>query len=337
MHFLSRTWIFSALAAINMLMLWSCGEPRWREASGAAWGTSYAVTYKSADDLADSVVAVMRKVEGSLSMFDPQSTVSRINAGDTSVRADTMFRTVFARSQYYSRLSDGMFDPTVARLVDLWGFGRRQADDAEPDSDALARAMRSVGIARCSITPEGRVLRCDTATAFDFSAIAKGWGVDCVAAMLRRNGCKDYMVEIGGEVAMAGVNPKGKLWRVQIDHPLTAPDAHRRLAVVSLTDCALATSGNYRRHRTLADGSVVSHTLSPLTGHPVLSNVLSVTVAAPDCIDADALATACMAMPVAQSQAMIEGLKDVSALYVLGAGRDSVTTQVVGRDVFKVK
>lgn len=298
---------------ILQLICSSCSHDGYRTTSGAAWGTLYHITYKSPKDLSDSVVAEMRRVELSLSMFEPSSSVSRINAGETDT-LDEALSAVMALSMRVNRASHGFFDPTVAPLVDLWGFGRKGRDTALPDSSEVASALARVGLARCRIE-DGRIVRGAPGMQFDFSAIAKGYGVDRVAAMLRRNGCTDYMVEIGGEVSVSGLNPGSGKWRIRVDSP-TCDEAS--LGVLDITDCAVATSGNYRNYRDIAPDSVAGHTIDPTTGYPAPTRVLSVTVIAPVCALADALATSVMAMPdTAVSHRMIRLFPSVSALVAM--------------------
>lgn len=307
--------IFIALLAIAC----SCARTSYRRASGAVWGTTYHITYNAGRNLDDSIVAEMRRVELSLSAFDAASTVSRINRGETD-SADSMFAEVFALSQRVSALSGGAFDPTVAPLVNLWGFGYRpSADGSLPDSAAVARAMQAVGIARCTIS-DGRVIKSDSATEFDFSAIAKGYGVDCVARMLRRNGCTDYMVEIGGEVATAGRNPHGHIWRIAVDAPLSGNPGDSTLHVIELDNAAVATSGNYRNYISISADSVIGHTIDPRTGYPAARSTLSATVVAPTCALADALATACMASDPATAAAIADS---IAGLRIILVSRDA--------------
>lgn len=292
--------------------LCSCGRSEYRRTAGAVWGTAYHITYNSDRDLDDSVVAEMRRVELSLSAFDAESTVSRINRGETD-STDRMFAEVFELSRQISSLSGGAFDPTVAPLVNLWGFGYRDNGGQMPDSAAVARALKGVGIARCSIAG-GRVIKADSTTEFDFSAIAKGYGVDRVADVLRRNGCKDFMVEIGGEVVTAGVNPHGEIWRIAVDAPLNSNPGDSTIQVLSLSNAAVATSGNYRNYIDISPDSVIGHTIDPRTGYPAVRSTLSATVIAPTCALADALATACMVTDSRTAVAMADSLDGVRVI-----------------------
>lgn len=301
-----------------MAAVWGCSpREQYRRAEGATWGTVYHIIYQSPRDLSDSIVAVMAKVEKSLSMFDSASTVSRINAGKTD-SVDSFIEAVWKVCTLVNKSSGGMFDPTVAPLTDLWGFGRGGRDVEVPDSAAVAFALEKVGFGRCSIS-SGTISRPE-GVEFDFSAVAKGFGVDCVASMLRRNGCSDYMVEIGGEVSVAGVNPSGKPWHIQIDSPAAQDVGGESIALLELTDCAIATSGNYRNNRRVGPDSVVGHTIDPTTGYPRRISVISATVVAPSCAVADAMATACMLLDSASVAGMVGSFPSTSALLYMADG-----------------
>lgn len=274
------------------ILLASCSHNEYRKAEGAAWGTTYRIVYKSDKDLADSVVAEMRKVELSLSMFDKASVVSRINAGETSL-LDPYLKSVLNVSFRVNKASKGAFDPTVAPLVDLWGFGRKGRDGELPDSAIVSATLEKVGLSKVKI--KGDSISMPEGMELDFSSIAKGFGVDCVAAMLQRNGCHDFMVEIGGEVSVSGLNTYGERWRIMVEAPTEEVLKDDEPYILEISDCAVATSGNYHNNRQISSDSVIGHTIDPLTGYPKQSSVLSATVIAPACVLADALATAIMA------------------------------------------
>lgn len=302
------------------IALSSCTPPNYRTASGDIWTTTYSVTYQSPTDLADSVVTVLEQVDISLSPFNPQSRLAAINAG-TSAATDTLLRHMIRLSTHVNTLSYGRFDPTVAPLVNLWGFGYRNARGI-PAASAVDSALRLVGIQRCRIQAD-TLVKGHPGMEFNFSAIAKGYACDLVAQMLRRNGVSNYLVEIGGEIAASGLNSRGEQWHVQIDAPVPGP-AHERLTVVTLTDGALATSGNYRNFRQDTTGLSVWHTIDPLTGYPARTSVLSATVRAPECALADALATACMALHADSAIAMIQAIPSAACLLVV-AQSDTIT------------
>lgn len=294
--------LIAPIAAV-IAILAACSHPKYQSIEGAAWGTTFHITYLGSPALADTVQAVIDRVNSTLSPFNPQSQISRINRGEDSIPGPE-FAEVFALSQHVCSISGGLFDPTVAPLVNLWGFGYKPGADA-PTQAQIDSALAGVGILQCHITPQGILRKKSPRTEFNFSAIAKGYGVDLIARALRASGCNHYMVEVGGEIALAGKSPRGTEWRIQVDAPdFDQPLRHNRQSVLSLTDCAIATSGNYRNYRHSAD-TIVGHTISPVTGRPVISNVLSATVIAPSCALADALATAAMAMHPDSARAMI--------------------------------
>lgn len=288
-----RSKIYLPLISAIILTFASCGQ-KYRTFDGNTWGTTFHIVYKSDSNLDDSIRGVMNQVDSELSMFNPLSTVSRINAGLTD-SVTPWFCDILDAARLPNYLSGGAYDPTVAPLVDLWGFGRADTA-AEPDSAAIVRALASVGLERVGIQ-DMRIVRPDSLTSFDFSSIAKGFGIDRIADMLERNSVNDYMVEIGGEIALAGHNPDGRKWRIQIDAPVRTPE-HTRLTVMEMGPerTALATSGNYRNYRTDPDGTIHGHILDARTGRPADTDILSASVIARTCCRADAFATAAMTM-----------------------------------------
>lgn len=310
-----KIWLLSCVAVLITILSYGCGSAEaYRSCDGVVWGTTYHIVYRSDKSLDDVAIDAMRRVEMSLSVFCDSSLVSQINRNDNDA-IDDMFIHVFNLSRQVNYLSGGMFDPTVSPLVNLWGFGYKKGQ-VNPSQEQIDSALALVGIQNC-ILFNRCILKPFDDTEFNFSAIAKGYGCDVVAEALRGNGCRDYMVEIGGEIVVAGRSPRGGSWNVAIDAPIESADTivHDQMAMIAVDSCAVATSGNYRNYR-LTDSGKVSHTINPHTGYPVETSTLSVTVVAPSCALADALATACMAMDSDKAKAMIERLDSVSALFV---------------------
>lgn len=288
-----------AVVAAMALVVTACGgRKEWRTNSGAVWNTLYNISYESERDMSDSIQAMFRQVENSLSPFNDHSLISRINRGETD-SVDRLLTHVFDISQKVASQTGGRFDPTVSPIVNLWKFGYTGKVDAdsvwEPSQAEIDSVMGSVGILSCSIS-DGRIIKKSPQTEFNFSAVTKGYACDLIADMLRRNGVENLIVEIGGEIAVGGKSPSGGLWRVQIDRPVFNDSiiVHETDRVIEVTDCGIATSGNYRNYHSSHRGKV-GHTISPLTGMPVMIDLLSVTVVAPTCGEADAYATAAMA------------------------------------------
>lgn len=277
---------------------------QWQKREGAVWNTVYHITYRSTSPLDDSIEACFRMVDASLSPFNPSSLISRINRNEAD-RPDSLIAKMLRISQDVCRSSCGRFDPTVSPLINLWRFGytgkSTDAENWEPTQQQIDSALQFVGILDCNIAADGTLAKKAPETTFNFSAITKGYACDLIAEMMMRHGVEDAMVEIGGEVRVIGHNPSGAPWRLQVDLPTPEAEGevptHRRLDVIEVTDCGVATSGNYRNFHESKSLGNIGHTIDPLTGYPARSELLSATVIAPTCAEADAYATAAMACP----------------------------------------
>ena len=216
--------------------------------------------------------------------------------------------------QYVSDCTHGAFDMTVAPLVDLWGFGLKNRDvvtDAEVDS-----VREYVGY-ELVVLEDGVIHKAYPEMRIDAGAIAKGYACDVVADTLEAYGCTDFCIEIGGELVVKGLNSKGVNWHIAINKPVEDSLCvnHEIQEVVELTDCGMATSGNYRNFYEMG-GKKYSHTIDPRTGYPVNHNLLSATIVAPDCMTADAWATACMVAGLEKAQTWIKNRRDIKGYLI---------------------
>lgn len=303
-----------ALLTVFVVTLTGCsggkkgkGAAEWQRADGMVWNTEYHVTYNGAPELKDSILRVLERVGNSLNVFDENSLVSRVNRQDSTPVNDD-FVMVYTTSQKINRLTGGAFDPTLSPLIKAWGFGpghKTTSDTARVDS-----LMAFVGIDKTRLRMDALV-KDDPRIEFNFSAIAKGYGCDCVGKMLERHGVADWLVEIGGEVAVRGTSPSGGKWRIAVDKPVFRKDTivHDPACVVEFTDMGMATSGNYRNFHSGADGQTYGHTISAKTGRPVQTDVISATVVARTCMEADALATSFMAAGSAAARDLNKSLR----------------------------
>lgn len=278
----------------------------YRHAEGSIFGTIYHITYEADRDLQPDMVEALMRVDNSLSMFNDSSVISRINRGeDVNLSKQRMFVEVFQLAQTISKETNGAFDITVAPLVNAWGFGFK--NDTKPSPAAIDSLRQFIGYQNVNIVNH-QVQKTDPRTMLDCSAIAKGYGTDVVARLLRSKDVSNFMIEIGGEVVVAGKNDRGGPWRIGVTKPTEDPENQNNelQAVLSLpyhnststskhTLSALATSGNYRNFY-YKDGKRYAHTIDPRTGYPVQHNILSATVIAPNCATADAYATSFMVL-----------------------------------------
>lgn len=327
-HSRKITKLLTAASAMAFLSA-SCMNDKYVKEEGMIWNTTYHITYNGTPDLKDSVITVLNEVGKSLNVFDGNSLVSQVNSSD-SLKVDRHFRQVYIASRIVNDASGGMFDPTLSPLITAWGFGPGHKTNA--DTVAIDSILEFIGITKTHLHGE-TLVKDDKRIQFNFSAVAKGYGCDAIAEMLKRNGVEDYLVEIGGEIALGGKSPKGGSWKISVDKPIQtdSTEIHDAVMVIGVTDAGIATSGNYRNYRN-DGGKTIGHTLSPLTGHPVTTDVISATVIAPNAMKADAVATACMASGSEAAKSILNSLK-MEGMLILS---DSTTWMTPGFDTLVI-
>ena len=269
-------------------------EP-YQHCKGFIFGTVYNVTYQSKTDLQAEIEQELKKVDQEFSMFNNSSTVARINRGENPERS-AMFQEVYQLAQTVSRETDGAFDITVAPLVNAWGFGFKTQQMPTPQQvDSLMKIKDQM----------------------DFSAIAKGFGSDVVARLLRRHDISNFMVEIGGEVVVQGISEKRLPWKIGVTKPTDDSLSYNSelQAVLNVTDIAMATSGNYRNFY-YKGGKKYAHTIDPKTGYPVQHSLLSATVLTKDCAVADAYATSFMVLGMDRSKEVLAKHPELKAYFI---------------------
>ncbi|MCB9257041.1 MAG: FAD:protein FMN transferase [Chitinophagales bacterium] len=260
------------------------------------WGTVKLVSDAPIQDteLVQAIDSILVDVNMGLSTYIDSSIISRTNrTGYWMEEGEELHQKHFERNLTRSleimNATQGAFNVFIKPLVDFWGFGAfDQRNLAAKDSmsiDSILQCMAAIDI-----------LVRDTSGCLqlDFSAIAKGYGVDQVAYYLDSLGISNYMVEIGGEVNCKGKNAEGIYWRLGIEEP--NEEERAIYEIVSINNKSMATSGNYRNFKVLENGQKIVHIINPRTGYPEMSNLLSASILADDCMTADAYATACMVM-----------------------------------------
>jgi len=299
--------IFLVCAAI-VLSLFSCTPPaEYAAIDGMTQGTTYHIVVEKSTGLdvmklRQEIETLFSEVDNSLSIYNDTSVISRINS-NRSDSTDSLFREVFRHSSRVSEQSGGLFDITIGPLVKSWGFGPdaiRRFDESMLDS-----LLALVGMEKLKLEGE-RIVKADPDMFIDVNAIAQGYTVDLVIDLLERQGIRECLAEVGGEVRTAG-DKRGAGWHVGIDKPADGNflPGDDMTATVRLDNRALATSGNYRKFY-VEDGIKYSHTIDPRTGYPVRHTLLSATVIAPTAAEADAWATVCMVAGREEAVAIIE-------------------------------
>ena len=291
-----------------------------KQLRGFALGTTYNIQYvanASVDKVQTGIDSIFNVINKSLSTYLPQSDISMINRGDTTVVVDYHFKAVFEKATEVWKATGGYFDPTVGALVNAYGFGPGKAINSlnPQQKDSL---LSLTGWQKIKLNQDQTIKKESPNIYIDFNALAKGYTVDIVGDFLLKSGSLDFMVEIGGEIVATGNSPKTtKPWKIGIDDPLQW-EQRKFLQTISLKNEALASSGNYRKYRLDAVSNVrFVHSVNPLNGSAIITNILSTSVKAPDCMTADAWATALMVMPLENGKALIENDPQLEAIWTV--------------------
>jgi len=272
---------------------------------GQTMGTTYNISWSATGGgsitpaaIKTAVDTLLFDINKSLSTYDPESELSRINRGLAEkddqgwIIISKGLSDILSLSFEINQQSQGYFDVTVGPLVNLWGFGPDEAKNQRPSDQVVEQLLKQVGPNRVVLSPDKTRLKLETPVYVDLSAIAKGWGVDKVAELIESHGITDYLIEIGGELKTHGSKPGDAPWRIAIEKPAyDAGTTREGQFIVAPGNAAVATSGDYRNYFE-QDGVRFSHTINPSTGRPITHNLASVTVIHPDCTLADGWATA---------------------------------------------
>jgi thiamine biosynthesis lipoprotein len=291
--------------------------------NGFAFGTTYSIILQSDNELQikQLVESIVLRINKSMSTYVENSIISNINIGN-QVEIDTDFENVFNASKLVWQQSNGYFDPTVGSLVNAYGFG-----PSEPINSLNAKVIDSLleftGFSKIKMSNNKTIKKDDKRIYIDFNAIAKGYAVDIISKELRELGYKNFLVEIGGEVFAEGINTlKGTMWTIGIDKPLQKQSIDF-ISSIQIRGKGMATSGNYRKYKIDKNsGEKYVHTINPLNGLPVKSNILSATVVAESSMLADAYATALMAMPLNEGEKLVSTLENVDAMWIISENKN---------------
>lgn len=317
-------WILFSLVILLLIgiSLYQKRHPKAYSLQGETMGTTYHITLPGRlpaklDRIEQEIDQRLQEIDQTFSTWIPDSELSRINRApaEAPIPISAEFHRLLLAATDLSRRTGGAFDVTVGAIVNLWGFGPTESAE-RPTEEEIREALSRIGYHNLEIGPLSLKKRAPNIY-LDFSAIAKGFGVDEVAHLLERYGVANYSIEIGGEVRVQGVNAKGLPWVIGIEKPeegLTRGAA--LIGAIDLTEGAVATSGSYRIFKQYR-GETFPHIIDPRTGRPVQSNLVSVTVLAPTCTEADGIATALMVMGIEEGLPWAEAEADVEALFLV--------------------
>jgi len=282
---------------------------------GLVYGTSYSITYESPNgkDFQEEITEQFKEYTLMFSTYEKESIISKIN-NNQPVKLSNEFITCYKKAVEVSKVTNGAFDITCGPMVNAWGFGpeeRKKMTQEKVDSLILLTGYHKVSL------EDGQIVKENPNMKLDMSAISKGYTSDLIGNFLAEKGCKNYMVEIGGEVAAKGINERGKTWSIGINKPDENDlfGSSGLQAKVKLSDHGLATSGNYRNFY-VEDGKKYAHTIDPKTGYPVQHSLLSSSVIANDCMTADAYATAFMVLGLEEGIEVSNKVPEIEVFFI---------------------
>ena len=319
----------SWISILLIFLFYSCGNVDVAyhiDIGGSTMGTTYAIKAHGPKFSKLEIEQRLHEINQSLSTYIDTSLISAFNQSDSGLvlANDGMSRMLldnYRISQEIYNWSSGAFDPTVMPLVNLWGFGYVDKKKEElPDSSLVDSAKALIGFNKIGLnTQEGQTVlsKKNAHVQLDFSAVAKGYGVDKLAELLETKGCTSYMIEIGGEVRCKGRTSEGRPWKIGVNKPEENAGNEEIRAIIELEDQAMATSGNYRNFYEV-DGIKISHSINPVTGFPERSSLLSATIVHTECAYADAVATACMILGLEKAKEIISHNEGYEAYFIFG-------------------
>ncbi|MFO7665499.1 MAG: FAD:protein FMN transferase [Desulfobacterales bacterium] len=310
-------------AVILFLIFTGCNLKKETLIKGETMGTTYHIKvvtlfYKDTEGLKGEIEKRLKDINKSMSTFSRESEITRFNKFDSeekfAVSAD--FLQVMKIARRIFELSEGAWDGTVYPLVELWGFGSKEKKDSVPDKKEIEKILINIGFDKIEISEGGYIVKKNPYLSLDLASIAKGYGVDVIADVIRKKGIDNFLVEIGGEVYASGLRKDCGYWRVGINRPDRDALFDEVYKTILLKNKGLATSGDYRNYFE-KDNAVYTHVLDPKTGYPVTNGVVSVSVIADNCTIADGLATAIMVMGHKKGIELADKIPGIECLIVV--------------------
>ncbi len=292
-----------------------CGSVEKQQFFGTTQGSYYSIIYYDEQnrDFSGDFDSIFRVIENTLSLWDENSMISRVNRNDESVVLNQIFIDNFNYAIRAAELSEGYFDPTVGPLVSAWGFHFK--DGVEMTPEIVDSLKQFVGYHKIKIE-DGKVIKENPDMTLDFNAVAQGYTTDMIGDFLLLNGVENFLVDVGGEILAKGNKPNGDLWKVGIEKPAEDKDAERIVQeIVELKDKSIVTSGNYRKY-VERNGKRYSHSIDPNTGFPAANNMLSATIICDNTAWADCLASICMLVGMERAKEILATQEGVKAFFI---------------------
>ena len=282
---------------------------------GYTQGTTYHISYFDIEqrNLQPEIETILKDFDLSVSTYNPNSIITKINNNQPNVVVDQYFTACFKKAKEVWKNTNGAFDPTVLPLVNAWGFGPGKKQKIAPVK--IDSILRFTGFNLIELKGN-RVVKKDPRVALDFNAFAQGYSVDVISDFLKSKGILSFIVEIGGEIFAKGKKPNGDYWKAGIEEPYdNKEDANPNRAIIKLYNSAIATSGNNRQYF-IENGVKYAHHLDPKTGYPTKNNLLCASIIAPNCISSDAYATGVLVMGLEKAKVFLKNHPELQAYLV---------------------
>ncbi|MHA7843581.1 MAG: FAD:protein FMN transferase [Winogradskyella sp.] len=306
--------LFALLILVSISCKQKQKESQLVKLSGPVFGTGFNIQYADNEntDYSKEIDGLFNDINKSLSTYISDSDISKLNRNEIS-DVDDYFVEVFNTSKSIYLETEGVFDPTIGNVVNAWNFGA-ETDKFLTDSTTIDSLMQFVGFNKVSLN--NHTINKPKSTYLEFNAIAKGYGVDVIGKFLESKNVANYLVEIGGEIRVKGKNiEKDSPWKVGLDEPRF--DGEQSVfKALELKNEAMATSGTYRKFKIDENGNRYAHIIDTKTGYPTKTNILSVSVIAPDCITADGYATAFQAMGIEKVTSFLKSHPELKAYFI---------------------
>ena len=283
----------------------NCNRIEKQQFFGTTQGSYYSITYYDEQnrDFHAEFDSIFEEIESTLSLWDENSVIRRVNRNDTSVVLNKIFIDNFDYAMRAAELSDGLFDPTVGPLVQAWGFHFKKGMEMTPE---IVDSLKQLVDYRKIKIENGKVVKENPNMTLDFNAVAQGYTTDVIGDFLLSKNVNDFLVDVGGEILARGRKPNGDLWKVGIEKPADNKESERIVQeIVELENRSIVTSGNYRKY-VERNGKRYSHSLNPKTGYPSENSLLSATVICDNTAWADCLASICMVVGLEKAIEIIE-------------------------------
>lgn len=290
-------------------LLTNCNRVEKQQFFGSTQGSYYSITYfdEQNRDFSRDFDSIFKEIENTLSLWDENSIIRRVNRNDTTVVLNKIFIDNFNYAMKAAELSDGYFDPTVGPLVQAWGFHFKEGMEMTPE---IVDSLKQLVDYRKIKIENNKVIKGNQNMTLDFNAVAQGYTTDMIGDFLLSKDVNNFLVDVGGEILARGCKPNGDLWKVGIEKPAENKDSERIVQeIVELKDRSIVTSGNYRKY-VERGGKRYSHSLNPKTGYPAENRLLSATIICDNTAWADCLASICMVVGLEKAMEIIESSDD---------------------------